>query len=199
MTNSFSLGGLPPPFEMVRDYKAPDPSSVETLDGFLDWADRVACQDQDRHGEARSMWIFMAGNRCMGILHTPFISPDFKHVCFELIRTILRVVPTIDRYAFINEMFYVDTRSAGEWDGKTAPSQHPKRLDGLMVIAQPRVGEQISRTYRITYDKKRRPTRHIETMFEGTSGAGAAWNLFVPEVDVGDKVDEVLGRKATKH
>lgn len=141
------------------------------------------------------MWIFMAGSRCMGILHTPFIDPQFKAVCFDLVRVMLAAVPIIDRYAFVNEMFYVDTRASGvEWDGRTPPSQHPNRRDGLMIVAQPREGVAISRMYRITYDAKRKPTRHREDLFEGTTGAGVAYNLFAPEIEVDATVDEVRGR-----
>lgn len=157
------LPGLPPPFEFVRDYPAPEPSSVDSLDGFLAWCDRIACADQDRFGAARTMWVFMVeGGHCLGILHTPFFDQRFKNIAFELVASVLaeeqRILPVIS-YGFINEA-WMARRKAGEPEG-VLPSEDPNRIDALIVNVHHRDGGVRGRSYKVTYDAQRKPSRSL--------------------------------------
>lgn len=152
------------------------PGAFATLDGLHVYADRLACNEQDKRGECRAQWILVREADAL-IVATPFSTEEEKIMQFEWVRQTFAIDHSIQRAAFMSEIWVMHGH-------KDQPGVWTKPVDALQINSQQRDGRYLTTIYGVAAGSGRRKTRTLLDHYseaDVTSETGRLSNLFDAE------------------
>lgn len=148
-----------------------------TLGSLMRLADQMACDMQDKMGQAPFLWFLRDGPQVM-VLETPWENGEEKRAHVAALRIMLEEFPQIDAYASIMEV-WMATYGINERRRTAEVRNDPKRTSALLLFAVGRNGERKEKCYEVTYDPNGRPYRKERKQWMGQA-SGNMVDLFKP-------------------
>ena len=152
---------------------------VPTLPELLDFGDMMACNLQDKQGQAPFLWLFQCGPT-LDVMLGRWDNDEEKDITLQAIRASLEQSPKITAYVSIFEM-WVASYDKSERRATARVENDPRRQSALMVTAFARSGGHCEKIYTVSYDDKGKPSRTLNPEMQGRF-SGRMFDLFRPQV-----------------
>jgi len=149
-----------------------------SLGGLLDFADKMGCELQDKHGQCPFLYLFQFVTKVY-VFEGNWANDHDKYATIDAFRRTLSEFPEVTAYASITEA-WMAAYATGERRATARVENDPRRQSALLIAARHRDGTQIERTYKVTYNKQGKPSRSLVNYGPNMKSGGYMTDLFAP-------------------